>query len=130
MTPSPTYGKAALLENRHNRRRRGKSDPIDAEAAARAGWPWSRTAAIAACHDTPKSPAAWATECSPGPDPAADLRAGPLGQHRPRGDLVALFGPGARQASRLGAAPHALGPHQHHRPIRQRQVAHHDAAAA
>jgi hypothetical protein len=63
-------------------------------------------------------------------DPVGDLSPGALGEHRPRGDLVGLFGPRARRAPRLRAAPQALGPHQHHRPIRQRQVTDHHPAPA
>jgi hypothetical protein len=56
---------------------------------------------------------------------ASDLGPGSLGEHGPGGDLIAPLGPRARRARRLGAAPQALGPHQHHRPIRQRQITDH-----
>ena len=64
------------------------------------------------------------------PDPAGDLGSGPLGEHRPRGDLVGLLRPGPHRAGRLRAAPQPLGPHQHHRPIGDRQIPHLDPAAA
>jgi hypothetical protein len=65
-----------------------------------------------------------------GADPAGDFGAGLLGEHRPGGDLVGLLGPRARRARRPRAAPDALGPHQHHRPVRQRQIPHLHSPAA
>jgi hypothetical protein len=57
-----------------------------------------------------------------GTDPAGDLGPGPFGQHGPRRDVVRLLGPCARRTHRLGTAPQPLGPHQHDRPIGERQV--------
>ena len=64
------------------------------------------------------------------PDQPTDLGPGPFREHRPRGDLPGLLGPGPRRAGRLAAAPKPLGPHQHHRAIRHRQVANDHPPAA
>ncbi len=60
----------------------------------------------------------------------ADLGSGPLGQRRPRRDVVDLLGPRAHRAIRVRATPQALGPHQHHRPIGHRQIPHLQPPAA
>jgi hypothetical protein len=77
---------------------------------------------------TPRSPGPPGRPSAPRAHPAGDLGAGPLGQHGPRGDLVGLLGPRTGQARRLRAAPQSLGPHLHHRPIRQGQVPDHHPA--
>jgi hypothetical protein len=60
----------------------------------------------------------------------SDRRPSPLGQHGPWRDLLGLLQPGPGRTRRLGAALQALGPRQHHRPICERQIPHHDPAAA
>ena len=85
--------------------------------------PWPRAS-------PPRSPGGPGDGLLTEPDPAGDLGSGPLGEHRPRSDLVGLLRPGPHRTGRLRAAPQPLGPHQHHRPISHRQVPHLDPAAA
>jgi len=65
-----------------------------------------------------------------GADPLGDFGACPLAQHGLRGDLVGLLGPSAGRTHRLGTAPQAFAPHQHDRPISEREVPNNHPAPA
>ena len=55
-------------------------------------------------------------------DPPGDLGPGPLGEHRPRSDLLRGLRPGLRRTVRVWAAPDPLGPHQRHRLPDDREI--------
>jgi hypothetical protein len=63
-------------------------------------------------------------------DPAAHLDPSSSCQRCPRSDLGVMFAPRCRRAQRLDASPDPLRPHEPHRPARDRQIPHLDAAAA
>jgi hypothetical protein len=65
-----------------------------------------------------------------GVDHPGQPTAGPLRQHRPRGDLGGGLRPGAHPAISLWAAPAAFRPHQHGGPSGDRQVRHQRHRAA
>jgi hypothetical protein len=101
------------------------SSPIDLTPSRRAGSstsgvPCSTTAAIAVCQPTPNTRATPARSSLA--DPQADLRPCALREHRTRRYLAMGRRPGPPVAVRVAAAPQALGPHQHHRPTRDRQI--------
>ena len=57
-------------------------------------------------------------------DTTTRLLTSPLSPRRPRSDLWMAFGPGLLLTLEVGATPHALDPHQRHRPIPGRQIPH------
>ena len=93
-------------------RRAGRGDR-SVVGPGRAPPPWP-------CARGPRSPGPSGRRSTPLGPTAGDLGSGSLGEHGPAGDLVGLLGPRAQRASRFGAAPQALGPHQHDRPTRRR----------
>jgi hypothetical protein len=95
---------------------------------------WAAVVAHRGYGGVPANPEA---PCRPGDgmarlaDEAADPGPSPLGQHRPRRDVVDLLGPRAHRAAvRIRATPQPLGPHQDHWPVGDRQVPHHATALA
>ena len=60
----------------------------------------------------------WFIVAGDAPRPRRMLTTVPVGQRRPRRDVVDLVGPRAPRAIRIRATPQALGPHQHPRPDR------------
>ncbi len=64
------------------------------------------------------------------PDQPARLPAGPLGQRRPRPDVLAARGPRPARTRRLRAAPQPLDPQQRHRAAGRGQIAYLDQPPA
>jgi Transposase len=108
------------------KRRQGKTDVLD---SLRRGGPddrpedgHDRSPRPSRCARPPRTNGPAPPPTPAGPDPPAHRGAGPLGQHRPRGDLLGLLRPAAHRTVRPRAAPDPLGPHQAHRPPRDRQI--------
>ena len=82
------------------------------------GAPWTRTAAMAVCQETPNSRATSATLRPSLPTWRQISR--PPGEHA--GDERALLGEGRGLAVRIDATPPPASPHEAHRPARDRHV--------